>query len=682
MSRNIQNHGLPPNPSPHASSSGGKLRDDTVNIQQVATETANSNDLHYRRPITSDSTFDNHFRTIVEALDVPQEFAKDLQSLRAFISSFQSTRIQSPSELRSQIIYRVNSQYPGRGPRMFLDKPQWVEGENEKNEILMGDLPIRDATSYLNMNPGVCFIVYRNFPDPSTMKSYQNDAISNPKWQSEVIETVNAVLDKALMKFMNSDLFSTDIVGTTKAMATTSSKIFSTGFLEAPYPAIYHARGERMDSFLESLDHSQQQQFQLLIDYVISQYENEYSAVEAMISNGRISERYLKYLFKPGDVVVQREGNVRRGYLCSAWLAETSDSGDEEKLPEKKSIGKKYTVNAHHWTFNGAFSLSTSVLGLEINSHNNTDLKIDDLDVYPLSCAKEGLALKIQRRGKTLWKCRKKHLVSYHDDTNRELNTSSNERYMIDMISYTHSTWPENSQEKSLIDDLGPGAMEQDEAPSDIFLYLLPTTIWGFNLRARKWAELNADNLSDVVWNTKAFRSLVLEQTTKELIQALVSNQTETERSTDVISGKGNGLILLLHGGPCTGKTLTAESVAEIAWRPLYPITCGEIGTEPEAVEHNLQNILHLGQAWGCVVLLDEADVFLEQRSLEDLRRNALVSVFLRVLEYYEGILILTSNRVGTFDEAFRSRIQLSIHYKNLNAEDRALIWAKFHRAS
>lgn len=37
------------------------------------------------------------------------------------------------------------------------------------------------------------------------------------------------------------------------------------------------------------------------------------------------------------------------------------------------------------------------------------------------------------------------------------------------------------------------------------------------------------------------------------------------------------------------------------------------------------------------VVLLDEADVFLEQRTLTDLQRNALVSVFLRVLEYYDG---------------------------------------------
>lgn len=35
----------------------------------------------------------------------------------------------------------------------------------------------------------------------------------------------------------------------------------------------------------------------------------------------------------------------------------------------------------------------------------------------------------------------------------------------------------------------------------------------------------------------------------------------------------------------------------------------------------------------------------MEQRIASDLKRNALVSVFLRALEYYDGILILTSNR-------------------------------------
>jgi SpoVK/Ycf46/Vps4 family AAA+-type ATPase len=123
---------------------------------------------------------------------------------------------------------------------------------------------------------------------------------------------------------------------------------------------------------------------------------------------------------------------------------------------------------------------------------------------------------------------------------------------------------------------------------------------------------------------------------------------------------------------------LTAESVAEIAEKPLYRVTCGDIGTEPREVEKYLQQVFHLGKIWDCVVLLDEADVFLEQRSLADLSRNALVSVFLRTLEYYDGILILTSNRVGTFDEAFKSRIQLALHYENLGLTQRRQIWENF----
>ena len=62
-------------------------------------------------------------------------------------------------------------------------------------------------------------------------------------------------------------------------------------------------------------------------------------------------------------------------------------------------------------------------------------------------------------------------------------------------------------------------------------------------------------------------------------------------------------------------------------------------------------------------------------RSKQDLKRNAIVSVFLRVLEYYSGILFLTTNRVGTFDPAFRSRIHMSLFYPKLDLKTTLKIW-------
>ncbi|KAK5625350.1 hypothetical protein RRF57_001066 [Xylaria bambusicola] len=76
--------------------------------------------------------------------------------------------------------------------------------------------------------------------------------------------------------------------------------------------------------------------------------------------------------------------------------------------------------------------------------------------------------------------------------------------------------------------------------------------------------------------------------------------QLASEESTDYVHGKGNGLILLLHGGPGTGKTFTAEGVAEFAEKPLLRVTCGDVGTVAEVVEKKLQSSFHLGKIWNC----------------------------------------------------------------------------------
>ncbi|KAL8387234.1 hypothetical protein RB595_010059 [Gaeumannomyces hyphopodioides] len=227
---------------------------------------------------------------------------------------------------------------------------------------------------------------------------------------------------------------------------------------------------------------------------------------------------------------------------------------------------------------------------------------------------------------------------------------------------------------------------------------ILPCHIWAYVLLQRKWLLLNVDLIEDVPQAKEGqkdgFERLVLPDGHKNIVRALVKtharvagkgeggkggNDTLSQpkmRQFDVVKGKGKALIMLLHGAPGVGKTSTAECVAANANRPLFPITCGDLGSSSaQEVEKNLEKFFELARRWSCVLLLDEADVFLSSRQRGDIRQNSLVSVFLRVLEYYSGILILTTNRVGSFDEAVRSRIHCALYYPPLDKKQTLRVW-------
>ncbi|KAL8406305.1 hypothetical protein RB596_004956 [Gaeumannomyces avenae] len=191
--------------------------------------------------------------------------------------------------------------------------------------------------------------------------------------------------------------------------------------------------------------------------------------------------------------------------------------------------------------------------------------------------------------------------------------------------------------------------------------------------RAEEGQDDDTDQDTDPEDDT-AFGQLVLPRGHKKMVKSLVAQHFRDKESkegqqVDIVSGKGKGLIILLHGAPGVGKTTTAEGVAEKFKRPLYQITCGDLGTSAPDVEKALETSFSLASRWGCVLLLDEADVFLAARSRVDFQRNGLISVFLRVLEYYTGVLFLTTNRIGDFDEAFASRIHISLYYPQLDLE-------------
>nr|KMM70876.1 hypothetical protein CPAG_07185 [Coccidioides posadasii RMSCC 3488] len=211
-------------------------------------------------------------------------------------------------------------------------------------------------------------------------------------------------------------------------------------------------------------------------------------------------------------------------------------------------------------------------------------------------------------------------------------------------------------------------------------LLIASPVVLGFAFSEKLWLEFTISGIREIEWNSGAFDSLVLPGNQKSIVKALVESHTfhAAENIEDVIQGKGKGLVAVLHGPPGTGKTLTAEGIAELLKRPLYMVSAGELGTDSRTLEGELNKILDIAHSWGAVLLLDEADVFLEKRTIQDIHRNALVSIFLRLLEYFQGILFLTTNRVETFDDAFQSRIHVALRYGDLTAKAKRAVWKMF----
>ncbi|KAG7091788.1 hypothetical protein E1B28_008192 [Marasmius oreades] len=247
--------------------------------------------------------------------------------------------------------------------------------------------------------------------------------------------------------------------------------------------------------------------------------------------------------------------------------------------------------------------------------------------------------------------------------------------------SYANPDPPTLNPEWSTRSVAWPQTNEKDIA--DELLCFLPVDLYGYNLSRKEWQLFDLDLVKPVQYDGKAWDHLVLDADVKTLIKGLVEVSTKSMTASgalvsDVIAKKGGGLTSVLYGPPGTGKTLTAEAVAELLRRPLLTVGSSDLPRDPSGMEDTLRHVLKLATAWDAVLLIDEADVFLEQRSLHEIERNALVSVALRVLEYHRGVVFLTTNRIKVFDEAFLSRFSIAVKYPELNKPGRYLIWSRF----
>jgi len=225
------------------------------------------------------------------------------------------------------------------------------------------------------------------------------------------------------------------------------------------------------------------------------------------------------------------------------------------------------------------------------------------------------------------------------------------------------------------VDEEAPVNVENDETVDEEEMLEIEIPIHPmvatFDMRRHVRLKLHISQLTKYEYDPELGGKLILPVEERELVSILIGGAGGFK---DIVRGKSGGAVILCAGPPGTGKTLTAEVYAEVMERPLYTVQCSQLGLTAEELEGELLKVFARSARWGAILLLDEADVYVSKRGV-DLQQNAIVGVFLRTLEYYRGVLFLTTNRKDLVDDAIASRCVARIDYGVPSLENQRKIW-------
>jgi hypothetical protein len=242
------------------------------------------------------------------------------------------------------------------------------------------------------------------------------------------------------------------------------------------------------------------------------------------------------------------------------------------------------------------------------------------------------------------------------------------------LIETVHHDYKDRVDSEDLADlnDADEGGTPEIEIPVHPFVAV-------FDLRRHLRIRIHVNYLTEYKYDRAVADKLILPAELKELVKMLIEHKEGTFK--DIIAGKSGGAVVLLTGKPGVGKTLTAEVYAESEGRALYSVQASQLGTDPDDLEDELLKVFARSRRWNAVMLLDEADVYVRARG-GDLQQNAIVGVFLRVLEYQSSVLFLTTNRPDDVDDAIASRCVARLCYATPALEDQKRIWTVLAEAS
>ncbi len=140
------------------------------------------------------------------------------------------------------------------------------------------------------------------------------------------------------------------------------------------------------------------------------------------------------------------------------------------------------------------------------------------------------------------------------------------------------------------------------------------------------------------------------------------------------------GVRALFAGPPGTGKTLVASWLATQLDLPLYRVDLASIvSSNMSKTEKNISTLLAKAEQAEIVLLFDDADYLFENRmkieDTNDCQASSQKNYLLQRIEFYQGIVLMTSNSRRWFDSEFTRRLDKIIEFPLPEQEDRRSLW-------
>lgn len=310
---------------------------------------------------------------------------------------------------------------------LYFDPPQWTRGQRGPG-VLRSQLPVTNFDLYLEKNKDISFVVYKTYgmpQDDSRTRGMRDRQLAAHDLNDAVVDESIQPVNEALVNAIEALLKAED------EYASILQSFRQTSELEAPYLFVFHQRND-WERIRLSLPESSHQQLVMLWDYILQSQGAEYAVADSRISLGKITPELLKYLFKPGQLLVQNKDDGMQGWICEDWPRvirrgekppwsrqdKTAGATEPEKSESHARSNPLCQLSAWHWEFDGEFQRKkeTLFISIEAGAHKESGIPINSLGIFPLKYASDATFNQLRRRGQSFWKCRKRALVSYRGD--------------------------------------------------------------------------------------------------------------------------------------------------------------------------------------------------------------------------------------------------------------------------